>query len=86
MRSRFRLEGPGAEDRGVYTARALANYKLKVNGNEIAVWESRSRQPNGHRKKILPEAPLWQSERKLLRTSPKVNDYILEEQPSRSER
>ena len=83
MRTRYRLEGPGIQDRGLYEARGLTeNYKLvvdygpdiqKVSGDAEVYWKIRSRDTNGVR--VLPEAPLWRLERELARKDPRTYDY-----------
>ena len=84
VRTRINLDGPGIEDMGSYDCKALAGYKLKVNsgggepGRPAAVWESRARRKGGPRR-ILPESPLWETERKLLNYSPEVSAYLLED-------
>ena len=82
-RSRVELEGPGIQDKGTYEERALDGYtlvELEPGPDQKSpqfIWKSRSRRRNGEARKILPESPLWETERKLLRTSPKVYKYLL---------
>ena len=87
VRSRFYLDGPGVEDQGLYDCKALDNYKLRLTGHQpednrpIAVWESRAKR-KGVPRKTLPESPLWETEMKLLRYSPKVQEFLFEERQS----
>ncbi|KAL8713038.1 MAG: hypothetical protein Q9220_002898 [cf. Caloplaca sp. 1 TL-2023] len=80
-RTRLELDGPGKSDRGAYEGKALDPYKLKYEDNPSgtrpsAVWVSRSKRKGASRNQ-LPESPLWDKERQLLRESPKMYDYIL---------
>lgn len=83
-RTRYRLDGPGVSDKGLYECRALTdNYRLVVDyGPNDA---SRSTDPDIHWRlkfrdpsavKILPEAPLWGIEKELARRDPETYDYI----------
>lgn len=80
-RSRIVLDGPGIEDHGRYEGKALQDYKLKTeesgaeNTRPFAIWAPRSRRKGSTR---LPESPLWETEKDLLRTDPKMYDFILE--------
>ncbi|KAL9612305.1 MAG: hypothetical protein Q9167_003084 [Letrouitia subvulpina] len=80
-RTRLTLDGPGKDDRGSYEGRALDSYRLTFEDNPqdakrpLAVWASRSRR-KGVARKVLPESPLWDKERQLLETSPKIYDFI----------
>ena len=71
---------------GIYEGKALEDYRLKMESHEaeqnrpVAVWEYRSTNRKGTSRKILPESPLWETERKLLSTSPKMYDFVLGEQ------
>ena len=84
VRSRSFLDAPGTEDRGLYESKAMDGYKLKPTGHRpqdnmpLAVWESRAKR-KGVPKKVLRESPLWDSERRLLRFSPKVDEFIYED-------
>jgi hypothetical protein len=84
VRTRFRLEGPGIQDRGLYDPRGLTdNYRLAIDygpdiqklqsGDAEVYWKVRSRDTNGVR--VLPEAPLWRLERELARKDPRTYDY-----------
>ena len=79
VRSRFLLDGPGIEDRGDYEAAALRSHKLKIVSDDVSVerpvpiWVPRTRQKGPAR---LPESPLWEIEKDLLRTDPEMYDYI----------
>ena len=83
-RSRIVLEGPGKNDRGDYDCKALQDYKLVWDDNAPgnvrpqAVWKPASRHKDSPRN-ILPEAPLYETEKDLLDTSPKVWDYVMGE-------
>jgi hypothetical protein len=82
VRSRFLLDGLGIDDRGFYEATALQSHKLKIDdgdssgGRPLAIWVPRSRQSGAIR---LPESPLWEIEKELLRTDPDMYDYILQD-------
>ena len=90
VRSRICLDGPGYEDQGYYEPKAMRDYKLRdepldADGKpQLVFWESRSRF-KGKTRKLLPESPLWQTERELLGMSPKVYRYLLGDQ-SRADR
>ncbi|CAL8578368.1 hypothetical protein XPA_004157 [Xanthoria parietina] len=81
-RTRLELDGPGKDDRGAYDGKALDPYKLKYEDNPsngtrpLALWVSRSKR-KGVARKELPESPLWDKERQLLKESPKMYDYVL---------
>lgn len=83
VRTRLELSGPGKDDRGDYDAKALDPYKLKyeddpMNGTRPRVmWVSRSKPRKGAPRTELPESPLWEKERQLLKQSPKMFDYVL---------
>lgn len=69
------------EDEGEYDCEALDPYKLRyleetADKGPIAIWELRSRRKASGAKKELPESPLWTYEKKLLRESPRMYDYI----------
>ncbi|KAL8726592.1 MAG: hypothetical protein Q9166_006627 [cf. Caloplaca sp. 2 TL-2023] len=82
VRTRLELDGPGKDDRGAYDGKALDPYKLKYEDNPnnstrpLALWVSRNRR-KGVPRKELPESPLWDKERQLLKESPKMFDYVL---------
>ncbi|KAI4096895.1 MAG: hypothetical protein LQ344_000695 [Seirophora lacunosa] len=84
-RTRLELAGPGKADRGTYEAPALDPYKLKyeddpTNGTRPrAMWVSRAkpRKSGGGPRKEIPESPLWDKEKLLLKESPKMYDYVL---------
>ena len=81
VRSRVVLGGPGVLDDAQWEAKALQDYKLRIDNDPekqipTAVWESRFK-VKGSGRRILPESPLWETERKLLSTSPQVQDYLL---------
>lgn len=80
-RSRILLGGPGIEDRGRYEGKALRDYKLKSEESDVepkralAIWVPRSRRKGAVR---LPESPLWETEKELLRTDPETYEFIME--------
>ena len=82
VRSRYLLGGPGIENRGRYEATALRGHKLKTLSGDpsselpIPIWIPRSRHSKASR---LPESPLWEVEKELLRTDPEMYEYLLEE-------
>ncbi|KAI4154296.1 MAG: hypothetical protein LQ340_001763 [Diploschistes diacapsis] len=88
VRSRSFLNAPGVEDKGLYESKAMQDYKLKYTGSRppenmpLAVWQSRAKK-KGVPRKTLRESPLWNSEKKLLQFSPKVQKFIYED-PDRS--
>ena len=83
-RSRIELDGPGIQDQGYYDCKALRDYKLKFEDNDqdrkrpFAIWAARSRGRSTVRK-VLPESPLWRSEKELFDASAnsEVYDYIM---------
>jgi hypothetical protein len=94
VRARVMLDGPGVEDKGLYEPKALDGYRLRMTGQgpregmPIAVWESRAmKKPKaggegkGGRvpRRVLPESPLFETERRLLAYSPRVAQYVLAE-------
>lgn len=80
-RSRIILGGPGIQDHGRYECKALRDYKLKIenddpaNRSPLAIWVPRSRRKGLNR---LPESPLWEAEKELLRTDPEMYEFIIE--------
>ncbi|KAL8692106.1 MAG: hypothetical protein Q9218_002802 [Villophora microphyllina] len=80
-RTRLELGGPGKDDHGAYEGKALDPYKLKYEDNPqngtrpLAIWVSRSKRKGAPRKE-LPESPLWDKEKQLLKESPKMYDYV----------
>lgn len=83
-RARIELDGPGIQDHGYYDCRALREYKLKFEENDLdrkrpfAIWASRSR-GRGAARTVLPESPLWRTEKELFdaSASPEIYDYIM---------
>ena len=79
-RSRIVLGGPGMQDRGRYECKALQDYKLKTesddpeNRSPLAIWVPRSRRKGLGR---LPESPLWETEKELLRTDSEMYEFVL---------
>lgn len=88
VRTRFILDGLGIEDNGRYEATALRGHKLKTaqadssGERPVPIWVPRSRQDGAAR---LPESPLWETEKELLRTDPDMYSHVLEE-PQRKNR
>lgn len=88
VRTRYMLDGPGIEDNGGYEAKALRRHKLKTaqadpsGERPVPLWIPRSRQDEVAR---LPESPMWETEKELLRTDPDMYYYMLEE-PQRKNR
>lgn len=80
-RSRIFLGGPGIQDRGQYEGKALQDFKLKSENSELgdkrpfAIWVPRSRRKGSVR---LPESPLWETEKDLMRSDPKTFDFVME--------
>lgn len=80
-RSRIVLGGPGIQDRGKYEGKALRQYKLKFESSEpegkqpLPVWVPRSRRKGLGR---LPESPLWEIEKALVRTDPDTYEFLME--------
>ena len=87
VRSRICLDGPGVKDYDIYEPKAMDDYKLKFQElgpgvepkSQLAVWEYRTKR-RGQQRKVLPESPLWETEKRLLEYSPKMRDYVLDEQ------
>ena len=83
-RSRIELDGPGIQDHGYYDPKSLRDYKLKFEENDMdrkrpfAIWVSRSRE-RGAPRKVLPESPLWKTEKELFDDSAnsEIYDYIM---------
>ena len=73
-RTRIKLHGPGVEDEGDYDGHPLDDYKLRFpeEGSRTAVWSPR----RGTDGIILPESPLYKTERDLLAEDPKMYDYV----------
>ena len=83
VRTRFRLNGPGISDKGVYECRALTdNYKLTIDygtqntksGDPDIFWKIKFKDDTAVR--ILPEAPLWRLERELCRRDPRTWEFV----------
>lgn len=79
VRARIVLDGPGVGDEGRYEGTALQEYRLKTEGNDrerpLVVWVPRSRRKGATR---LPESPLWEIEKELLRTDPNTYDFLMD--------
>lgn len=93
VRSRFRLGGPGVEDKGKYDPEPLDDWRLVVEYPDDAVVDPRDR-PSGPppdvywklrgnvderdvSTKVLPEAPLSRLERELAERDPETFEYLL---------
>lgn len=90
VRSRFVLQGPGVDDKGIYEARSLKDWKLIVSNRDNQdsadiYWKLRTKERNVSTR-ILPESPLWEIERQLLYKDRRIARYVLEppEEPRRS--
>lgn len=84
-RSRTGLEGPGTQDRGVYVSKALQDWDFGLDNmddggefvkDRLMVWKRRSKTDRGQR--VIPEAVLLESEKRLLENSGKMYDYVME--------
>lgn len=79
VRARVGLQGPGYVDRGLYEPRALKDWTFATEdtggGANMTVWTDRSNRNSGGQQRI-PEAPLSETEIRLLETSPRVADFI----------
>lgn len=69
------------QDHGSYEAKALADFKLRTEDSDLQnkrpfpIWVPRSRRKGSSR---LPESPLRETEKELLRTDPKTHDFVME--------
>lgn len=92
VRTRIRLRGPGRDDRGPYEPEALDDWKLSIEyppddpegrfSKPRIVWNARFRE-GGVTTRVIPEAPLWGVERRLLALDPETEDYVYRPPPSR---
>jgi hypothetical protein len=88
VRTRFVLQGPGKEDRGDYQPKALDDWKLVVeypdgpDERPEIYWKAQFRERNVSTR-ILPEAPLWAFERRLLGMDEKMEDEVLNPPPTK---
>jgi len=89
VRIRYVLRGPGMEDKGEYDPKAMDDWKLVVEypdgerGKPDVYWKARFKDQNVSTR-VLPEAPLWAFERKLLSMAdPKIEDEVLRPPPTR---
>lgn len=83
VRARYKLRGPGLNDKGDYDCTAMQDWKLVVEAPEEAgtkrpniFWKARDRPREGF-VKILPEAPLWQLETELLSYDRETEEFVL---------
>lgn len=82
VRARFKLHGPGLDDKGTYECKSLQDYKLVIEYPEenakrpTVYWRARNRPAEGF-VKTLPEAPLWNLEMELLRYDPETEQYVM---------
>ena len=76
VRARTGMQGPGPQDRDMYQARPLATWKFGTEpggAGNMTVWT----RPDGEEgQKKIPEAPLSETEIRLLETSPRVADFV----------
>ena len=89
VRTRLRLKGPGINDQGPYTPKALQDWKLVV---EYDAEKGRSERPDifwklrtGERNvstRVIPEAPLWPLERELLEVDPEMEEFVCRPAPT----
>ena len=85
VRSRSFLDAPGIHDNGFYESKAMAGFKLRTMGPKsedrgpLAVWESKAKK-KGLPKVSLREAPLFETEKSLLRFSPAIDEFVHETQ------
>jgi Uncharacterized alpha/beta hydrolase domain (DUF2235) len=90
VRSRVGLGGPGVQDRGRYDCRALADWSFEVDPKSddprepMMIWKNLSGRHDGQQ--VIPEAALLETEKRLLETSPRVEDYILDRREPRRSR
>ena len=81
VRARFKLKGPGIEDRGIYDCKALMDWKLVIENEEGAkrpsiYWRARERPEKGFVGE-LPEAPLKPLELELLEYDRETYEYVV---------
>jgi hypothetical protein len=92
VRTRFVLGGPGVEDDGVYEPEALDDWRLVVQYHDgdrrskpDVFWKARFSSRNVSTR-ILPESPLWDLEKKLLRMDPEMEDEVFRPPPTKPRR
>ncbi|PIA98230.1 hypothetical protein CB0940_06588 [Cercospora beticola] len=83
VRARYKLRGPGLNDRGDYDCRAMQDWKLVIESPEDGAakrpnifWKARDRPADGF-VKVLPEAPLWQLETEILGYDRETEEYVM---------
>jgi hypothetical protein len=88
VRTRFRLKGPGEGDKGMYSPKALSDWKLfveydggKERGRPHVFWKLRTAERNVTTR-VLPEAPLSPLERELLEVDPEMEDFVCRPAPT----
>lgn len=79
VRSRFVMEGPGLEGKGIYTPPALKGWHLDSEPNIGGLPTPWFWKREGPDQIILPEAPLRTVEKMLLKQSPDVDGFIHEQ-------
>jgi Uncharacterized alpha/beta hydrolase domain (DUF2235) len=88
VRTRYVLRGPGMEDEGDYEPRAMEDWKLVVeyphgeDGRPEVFWKAKFKEKNVSTR-ILPEAPLWAFERKLLNMDERMEEEVTRPPPTR---
>jgi Uncharacterized alpha/beta hydrolase domain (DUF2235) len=89
VRSRVGMGGPGIQDRGRYDCQALANWSFEIDPKNDdsrypkMIWKNLSGRNDGQH--VIPEAVLFDTEKRLLEMSPRVEDYICDRrEPRRS--
>lgn len=82
VRSRIVMSGPGVQDRGTYAPKALAGWDFSVEEGDKAggrpsyvIWRYTGSGDVGQ--DVIPETSLQPTERRLLGTSPKVEDVVI---------
>jgi Uncharacterized alpha/beta hydrolase domain (DUF2235) len=91
VRTRYVMRGPGKEDKGEYDPPALQDWRLVVeypdgpDARPDIYWKAKFKERNVSTR-VLPEAPLWEFERRLLATDPDMEEEVLRPPPTRKPR
>jgi len=91
VRTRIKLRGPGMEDKGKYHPEAMDDWKLVVqypDGSDEkpdVYWKARFKERNVSTR-VLPEAPLFALEKKLLGLDADTEDFVFWPPRSRERR
>jgi hypothetical protein len=91
VRARYKLGGPGIDDKGRYDCKALDDWKLNVeyanDGSKRPniFWKLRLKDRNVSTR-VLPEAPLWGIEKELLDYDPETAQYVMKPSAVRQRR